>query len=1165
MKIPILLINSGIIMFFAAAPAYSQAVPTAGSVITIRNVNSGLCVDSGGYTTVTLLFQASCSGASSQNFTLQTAAATGYYRLANSASKLCWDAAGGSTSAARIQQYACVASWAEYYKLNQVSAGVYRILSGNMANGCIGVVGASTASGAAIEQNACNGSTNQTFQVALAGIPASTVAVSASPTSASVASAGTQQFTATVTGSTNTAVTWSATAGTISSSGLFIAPAVSTNTTVTVSATSQADTSKSASATVNVNAPVAVAVSTSPTSASVASAGTQQFTATVTGSTNTAVIWSATAGTISNSGLFTAPAVSANTTVTVTATSQADTSKWASAIVTVNAPVAVSVSISPVSASVVSAGTQQFTATVTGSTNTAVAWSATAGTISSSGLFTAPAVSTNTTVTVTATSAADATKSASASVAVSVSGALVNVTTFGATGNGTTNDTVAIDNAIAALTSGATLLFPCGTYLTTSQLTINRSNVTVDGSSCAIIRNTSSAAIMVIGGSGNGNPNYGPAVALSAAANELSTSFTTVSSLGVGAGDYVHLQQGGKDSSTGSGDTGCDPSGCRGEVLKVASVSGNTVTVTTALHDTYNPSVNAAIAKKILGPLTGITVKNISFDGSGSNVYGLAIAGIADSTISGVTARNVQGAALLNHAHFNVAWSNINVTGAGSAQCGDAVWIQNLGNLSVNGLSVSNENPGAPGTGCLYNGAFGFGMVASANGILTNVTVDAAGAYGRPFKTTSTRWTTFNSLTVKNGVQAYNGISVEYYSSHNTFNNCVVTNNGAGTGTGTGNAGINSFGNFNQYNTFNNCTVTGNGNIQFYVSSYDALRLGQDSGVTINGGTYTGTSSGGTTIEVEGSNVYIKGATISGPGSSGIGFSSYGTNGCINNNAFTGGTGLGVAINSSGSSNIGSGNILNGLSSNLTPGTCGPSGIAISISPTVATVASTGTQQFTASVTGSTNTAVTWSATAGSVSSSGLFTAPTVTSNTAVTVSAISQADTSQTASATVTVTPSAPPNTFGYAVQGTTVGTTMSNSVSATRYQMVARNATVTSLSVFVASPVSASPNNQFQVAIYADNNGAPGALIASSASQTIVPDAWNTVPISVPVTANAYYWLAYNTNGLAANTNNLRYDSGGATSTWITSEPFGTWPVTYVPIGGTSTYSTSMYSTFQ
>jgi hypothetical protein len=129
----------------------------------------------------------------------------------------------------------------------------------------------------------------------------------------------------------------------------------------------------------------------------------------------------------------------------------------------------------------------------------------------------------------------------------------------------------------------------------------------------------------------------------------------------------------------------------------------------------------------------------------------------------------------------------------------------------------------------------------------------------------------------------------------------------------------------------------------------------------------------------------------------------------------------------------------------------------------------------------------------------------------------------------------------------------------------MIGQNGTVTSMSVFIASPVSASPNNQFQVAIYADNNGTPGGLLASSVSQTIVPDAWNTVPISAPVAPNTYYWLSYNTNGLTANSNNLRYDAGGATSTWITSAPFGTWPAAFGPIGGTSIYSSSMYATFQ
>jgi len=498
----------------------------------------------------------------------------------------------------------------------------------------------------------------------------------------------------------------------------------------------------------------------------------------------------------------------------------------------------------------------------------------------------------------------------------------INVINYGATGNGTTNDTTAINNAIAALQPGDTLLFPCttnSTYLITSQVTINVSNVSVDGSNCAIIHDTASGAIMVIGGSGNGNPYYGPAVALIATANELAASFTTVSSLGVAAGDYVYLHQGGKDSSMGSGDTGCDPSGCRGEVLKVASVSGNTVTVTTALHDTYNPSVNAATAQKILGPLTGVTVKNITFDGSGSNVYGFEMAGVAESTVSGVTARNVQGAAILNRGDFNVAWSNITVTGAGSAQCGDAVWFENQGNLSVNGMSISNENPGT-GTGCLANGAFGFGLIDSANSTITNLTVDAAGAYGRPFKTTASRWNTFNSLTVKNGVEAYNGISLEYYSSHNTFNNCVVTNNGAGTGTGSGNAGINSFGNFNQYNAFNQCTVTGNGNVQILINNYDALRLGQDTNVTINGGTYTGTNTVEPVIYIAGSNAYVTSTGINGQGAQGLYLGS--TNACVNINILGAGTGLSAGISSASSTNIGSGNILNGYSSNLNPGTC---------------------------------------------------------------------------------------------------------------------------------------------------------------------------------------------------------------------------------------------------
>jgi hypothetical protein len=78
--------------------------------------------------------------------------------------------------------------------------------------------------------------------------------------------------------------------------------------------------------------------------------------------------------------------------------------------------------------------------------------------------------------------------------------------------------------------------------------------------------------------------------------------------------------------------------------------------------------------------------------------------------------------------------------------------------------------------------------------------------------------------------------------------------------------------------------------------------------------------------------------------------------------------------------------------------------ITISISPTTATVASAGTQQFSAQITNTSNTAVTWSATSGSVSTTGLFTAPTVTATKTVTVTATSVADNTKSSSATVTV-----------------------------------------------------------------------------------------------------------------------------------------------------------------
>ncbi len=250
-----------------------------------------------------------------------------------------------------------------------------------------------------------------TTKFASASVTVQPVSVSISPTTASLTPGQTKQFSATVTGTTNTAVTWSATGGTISTTGLFTAG--STTGSFSVTATSVADTTKSASASVTIQSAPVVSVSVSPTSASLQPGQTKQFTATVTGTSNTSVTWTATGGTISSAGLFTAGQTPGS--FSVTATSVADTSKSASASVSVVAP-PVSVTIAPTSASLQPGQTKQFTATVSGSSNTAVTWTATGGTISSSGLYTAGQSAGN--FTVTATSVADNTKSASAGVQI---------------------------------------------------------------------------------------------------------------------------------------------------------------------------------------------------------------------------------------------------------------------------------------------------------------------------------------------------------------------------------------------------------------------------------------------------------------------------------------------------------------------------------------------------------------------------------------------------------------------------------------------------------------------------------------------------------------------------------------------------------------------------
>ena len=183
----------------------------------------------------------------------------------------------------------------------------------------------------------------------------SSVSIALAPSSATVPLGNTQQLAATVSGAANASVTWqvngttggSSTVGTISSLGLYQAPANTTSSAVTVRAISNANGSTSSSLRLNLagSGTPAISVASSPSGVTnIYTSATQQFSATVVGETNTVVNWlvnnvaggNSTVGTVDATGLYTAPSsVASPTLVMIKAVSQASSTVSASYPVTI--------------------------------------------------------------------------------------------------------------------------------------------------------------------------------------------------------------------------------------------------------------------------------------------------------------------------------------------------------------------------------------------------------------------------------------------------------------------------------------------------------------------------------------------------------------------------------------------------------------------------------------------------------------------------------------------------------------------------------------------------------------------------------------------------------------------------------------------------------------
>ncbi|HEX4546208.1 MAG TPA: hypothetical protein VH110_07580, partial [Candidatus Acidoferrum sp.] len=288
--------------------------------------------------------------------------------------------------------------------------------------------------------------------------PPPSIVVTVTPTSGSVVLGNQLTFTAAVTNTTDTSVSWSvggiaggnSAVGTITTAGFYTAPAdLPATIAEQITATSHADTTKSGSASVTITSDIALALKPNPASVELGATQTFQASVTSSGHPDTTVRWSlsgaacpSACGTVDINGHYTAPGILPSpANVTLSAQSVADPSKQVSAALTITSNFSLQLSApSGVPAGVTATIVATMTPAPNSNPSTALAWSlsgpgcsgsscgtltvvttqsTSASSITGSAIYTAPGAAPNpNTVTVTVIPQADSSKKTQATMTI---------------------------------------------------------------------------------------------------------------------------------------------------------------------------------------------------------------------------------------------------------------------------------------------------------------------------------------------------------------------------------------------------------------------------------------------------------------------------------------------------------------------------------------------------------------------------------------------------------------------------------------------------------------------------------------------------------------------------------------------------------------------------